>query len=115
MEKGEKIQLDKLADWQKKDHEVLEDILKSSDKYIRVDEEPSYVFFNMMADFAETIQNKTLQRELDIALDGRGAAKRFNFVLYNYPEERKSWIQFKDEKMKELAVNWLNNLGIEPY
>jgi hypothetical protein len=34
--------------------------------------------------------------------------------LTRYPEERERWFQFKDERVEERALEWLNDIGISP-
>lgn len=67
-----------------------------------------------MLEFAGTVKDKNLKEKLDIALDGKGAFRRFKNVIGDYPEEEKRWYSFKDEKMKEEVIDWLNSIGIEP-
>jgi len=33
-------------------------------------------------------------------------------VLLNYPEERERWFKFKDERMEERAVEWLDDIDV---
>jgi hypothetical protein len=35
-------------------------------------------------------------------------------VLAHYPDERERWFRFKDDQMKERALEWLENIGISP-
>jgi hypothetical protein len=55
-----------------------------------------------------------LIEKLEIALDGKGAFRRFKNVISDYPEEEKRWFAFKDKRMREEVIEWLNDLGIEP-
>jgi len=50
---------------------------------------------------------------LSIALDGKGAFRRFKNVLMDYPEVEKQWFKFKAEKDKEEVKDWLESIGIE--
>lgn len=66
-----------------------------------------------MAEFAESVKDEGLREKLAIALDGKGAFRRFKNVLYNYPDEEKRWFEYKDKSMKREITEWLNDLGIE--
>ena len=49
---------------------------------------------------------------LEVAINGKGAFRRFKDVLLNYPEERERWFQFKDDRMKERALEWLDDIDV---
>lgn len=66
-----------------------------------------------MEDFIETVQDEGLKEKLYIAIDGRGAFRRFKNVLLNYPGERERWFKFKDARMRERVKEWLDAKGIE--
>lgn len=66
-----------------------------------------------MVDFADSVTDKALQRMLEIALDGRGAFRRFKNVLYDFPEERKRWFEFEAGRMHERVMDWLEEHNIE--
>ena len=68
--------------------------------------------YEMMEDFVETIEDTRLQNQLYISLKGSGAFRRFkdtciNFYIIN------DWYKFRDEKYKELAINWCKDNNIE--
>jgi len=48
-----------------------------------------------------------------VALNGKGAFRRFKDVLYNYPEERERWFNFQYEKKKSRLLKWLKDEEIE--
>lgn len=83
-------------------------------RYEWVPERESYDAYNAMVRFAGSVEDETLQRLLAVALDGRGAFRRFRDVLYDYPEERERWFQIKDAEGRQRATEWLRSLGIEP-
>jgi hypothetical protein len=33
-------------------------------------------------------------------------------VLLSYPEERERWFRFKDERMEQRALEWLDKIGV---
>lgn len=49
---------------------------------------------------------------LGVAIDGKRAFLRFRAVLLDYPEEEKRWFRFKDGRMKERALEWLDDIGV---
>jgi len=65
-----------------------------------------------MEDFIATVEDEHLAELLEVAINGRGAFRRFKDVLLRYPEERERWFRFKDERMQERACEWLENIGV---
>lgn len=68
--------------------------------------------YEMMEDFAETIKDTRLQNQLYISLNGSGAFRRFKDTCINY-DMIDDWYKFRDERYKELAINWCKDNNIE--
>ena len=68
--------------------------------------------YEMMKDFAETIEDTRLQNQLYISLNGSGAFRRFKDTCINF-DIIDDWYKFRDEKYKELAINWCKDNNIE--
>lgn len=64
--------------------------------------------------FIETVEDPSLQERLWSAIDGRGAFRRFKDVLLGYPEERERWFAFRNDRVLERVLEWLEDEGIEP-
>jgi len=104
-----------LPDWQKEQVKLAQDILfKNPDRYICIPKRPSYEGYNLMVEFAEKVEDELLREKLSIALDGKGAFRRFKNVIADYPDYREKWFKFRDEKMNKKVIEWLNSIGIEP-
>jgi len=67
-----------------------------------------------MVEFAEKVEDELLREKLSIALDGRGAFRRFKNVITDYPDYREKWFKFRDERINKKVTEWLNSIGIEP-
>lgn len=74
----------------------------------------SSVEYGSMAEFAETVGDARLRDRLEVALDGRGAFRRFKNVLLDFPAERERWFRFRDEHLRAAAREWLAEHDIEP-
>ncbi len=83
-------------------------------RYVDIPRKPSYESYNLMVEFMETVTNGSLKEKLEIALDGKGAFRRFKNVLSDNPDEEKRWYAFKDSRMKREVIEWLNSIGIDP-
>lgn len=68
--------------------------------------------YKMMEDFTETIEDTRLQNQLYISLNGSGAFRRFKDTCINY-DIINDWYNFRDERYKELAINWCKDNNIE--
>lgn len=63
--------------------------------------------------FIETVEDEHVKEVLSVAIDGRGAFRRFKNVLYDYLDERERWFAFKDEIIRQRVIEWLDDHGIE--
>ena len=67
-----------------------------------------------MAAFGSTVPEPRFRAELQRALHGRGAFRRFKDVLAGDFRERERWFQFKRARLRARMTNWLASLDIEP-
>jgi hypothetical protein len=115
VESNDEEALQDLPDWGKDLIEITESIINNeSGRYVDVLRKPSFEAYNLMVEFSNSVKNKRLREKLSIAFDGKGAFRRFKNVISDYPEEEKRWFAFKDKRMREEVIEWLNDLGIEP-
>jgi len=104
-----------IPDWQKEDIKLAQDILfNNPDRYICIPERPSYEGYDLMVEFAEKVEDELLREKLYIALDGKGAFRRFKNVIADYSDYREKWFKFRDERLNKKVTEWLNSIGIEP-
>ncbi len=106
--------LEGVPDWQK---EVLRDADRVEagfgKRYICVPEADSSEGYGDMQAFIWTVQNPRLQNQLERAISGRGAFRRFKDVLLDYPAERERWFAFQEARLRERVLDWLDAEGIE--
>ncbi|MBS3782214.1 MAG: hypothetical protein KGY66_08470 [Candidatus Thermoplasmatota archaeon] len=81
-------------------------------RYIKVPSTDSREGYRDMQDFIQTVDDKDLREKLRIAIDGKGAFRRFKDVLKRYPEERERWFEFKDERTRKRVLEWLERQEI---
>ncbi len=82
-------------------------------RYIEIPKAQSYEGYEDMADFADTVEDHNLQEKLAIALNGKGAFRRFKDVLFDYPKEREEWFEFKSKRLRQRIKEWLEDEGLE--
>lgn len=114
VESGDEDEIDDLPEWEKDLIETAESVLSDdTGRYVDIPRKPSYESYNLIVEFASSVKDRGLREKLDIALDGKGAFRRFKNVLSGYPEEKR-WYAFKDERLRQEVIDWLNSIGIEP-
>jgi hypothetical protein len=92
--------------------ELKDRIEEDFERYERIPKAESNEGYEDMADFIATVKNEHLAELLEVAINGKGAFRRFKDVLLNYPEERERWFKFKDERIEERALEWLDDIGV---
>ncbi|MDI9606655.1 MAG: UPF0158 family protein [Atribacterota bacterium] len=92
--------------------ELKDRIDENPDRYEPIPKAESSEDYDDMVDFISTVEDEHLVELLEVAIDGKGAFRRFKDVLARYPEEKERWYRFKNERMKERAISWLEAIGI---
>ena len=114
VEDGEE-KIESLPDWEEDIAEIADKILSDEkNRFLLIPKRESREGYEIMVAFAESLRGKGLREKLSLALNGRGAFRRFRSVLNDYPDELEKWYKFKDDWMREEAVKWLLLNGIEP-
>jgi hypothetical protein len=76
--------------------------------YIEIEAMESKDSFQVMADFAEQLTDKKLQRKLYNALNKRNPFREFKFIIDNSGEQRQRWFDFKTSRYKDWVTRQLN-------
>jgi hypothetical protein len=104
-----------VPDWQE---QALAEALRVEEAYgtrvVEVPEPEARQGFHDMAAFVTTVPEPRLRAELQRALHGHGAFRRFKDVLASDFREREHWFQFKRERLRAHMTDWLASLDIEP-
>ena len=105
-----------LSDYMDTDEaQKLEDRLEEEpDRYEAVPKTGSDEAYRDMEEFIGTVEDGHLRQLLEVAIDGRGAFRRFKDVLAGFAEEREEWFHFKEERLMERTREWLEDIGVEP-
>ena len=91
---------------------LKDQVEEDSDRYERIPEAESHEGYEDMVEFIATVKNERLVGLLEVVINGKEAFRRFKDVLLNYPEERESWFQFKDDRIEEKALEWLGDIDV---
>ena len=81
---------------------------------IHIEPIESSVEYRWMAEFADSVDDPGLRAKLEVALDGRGAFRRFKNVLADQGAERERWFAFHGRRLREAMEEWLTDHEIEP-
>jgi len=104
---------DHIPNWQRQrllDADRVEESF--GNRFIAIPSESSHEGYRDMEAFIATTHNLGLQERLGRAIKGRGAFRYFKDVLFDYPDERERWFQFKQERLQQRILDWLEAQGI---
>ncbi len=76
--------------------------------YLRVEAVSSREQYRWMERFIPTVVSEELRRELEMAIDGKGAFRRFKDALVARAEERERWFAFRSERLRVFLEAWLS-------
>ena len=94
--------------------ELLSEEIDESDDYIAVDRIPSHEAYQWMVDFVDEMvapSDENAAEKLSIALEGKGAFRRFKDTLYRVDEKwQQAWYQWRDKQLKIAVEEWLKSV-----
>jgi len=111
METGEILFISEHMD-DEETEELRDRIEEKFERYEQIPRVESHEGYRDMVDFIAALDNEHLAELLEVAINGKGAFRRFKDVLLNYPEERERWFKFKDDRMEERAMEWLDAIDV---
>lgn len=82
-------------------------------RYLRIDPVSSREQYRWMERFIATVDDEDLRRRLNIAIDGKGAFRRFKDALMSHPVDRERWFAFRSDRLRSCMESWLTAHGIE--
>ena len=94
--------------------ERLSEEIDESDDYVAVDRISSHEAYQWMVDFVDEMvapTDENAAEKLSIALEGKGAFRRFKDTLYRVDEKwQQAWYQFRDKQLKDAVEEWLKSV-----
>ena len=88
-------------------------VASSPERYLRVDPASSREQYRWMERFVGSVSDPPLRERLLIAIDGKGAFRRFKDVLLAFPAERERWFAYRSELLHFHIQTWLDHMKIE--
>jgi hypothetical protein len=95
------------------DEHLLEEI-DGSDDYVAVERIPSHEAYQWMVDFVDEMVAPTDEHaagKLSIALNGKGAFRRFKDTLHGVDDQwLQAWYQWRDKQLKAAVDEWVKSV-----
>jgi hypothetical protein len=82
-------------------------------RYLRVDPASSREQYRWMERFVASVADPALRDRLLVAIDGKGAFRRFKDVLLAFPAERERWFSYRSELLHFHIQTWLEHMQVE--
>jgi len=79
---------------------------------IAIPDLPFSELLNLMSGFYKRVSDTELSKKLESMTISRNPTKRFTEILKAYPEDEKSWMNFKDSFYLEEAKRWAQSLRL---
>jgi len=113
-ETGEVIFASEMFDDEETQRQLTEIDEAEPGRYLQVPRADSREGYDDMQDFIATVSDERLHELLDVAIQGRGAFRRFKDVLAHHPAEQQRWFDFQATRLEARAREWLAEEGCEP-
>ena len=68
--------------------------------------------YQMMIDFIETVESPEINNNLQRLIQGKGAFRRFKDYCFEM-DIIQDWYKFRDERYKEIAIDWCKQNELE--
>jgi hypothetical protein len=82
--------------------------------FVRIEPAASREQYKWMERFVAGVTDEPLRERLVIAIDGKGAFRRFKDVLLNYPTERERWFSYRGELLHWAIKKWMEKEQLAP-
>ena len=88
--------------------------MENSPDFLYIEPISSREQYRWMEEFIEVTPESPLKDKLNVAVDGKGAFRRFKDVLVGYPEDRERWFAQRSAKLRVHIMDWLKAKDIQP-
>lgn len=88
------------------DADKRERIAQTPDAFVRIEPASSREQYRWMERFVASVEDQELADRLLIAIDGKGAFRRFKDVLLSFPAERERWFNYRADLLHHHINRW---------
>ena len=99
-----------IPDWQRETLPKVREVLESDD-FVALPDKFEIHEYSIMERFCLSLSDEGLQDELLYVIRGSGAFRRFKDAIYR-KEIQDDWYRFRDESIKDIAIDFLESEGI---
>jgi len=96
-----------IVDSRPEDDEKRSLIRREPGRFLHLDPASSREQYRWMERFVASVEDPALRERLILAIDGKGAFRRFKDVLLSYPVERDRWFAYRANLLHIYIDNWL--------
>ena len=100
-----------IPEWQEGEWKLAKDIMFHQEKYERLPTKYDVHEWDIMRQFADSIENQRIAGELQDAIHGSGAFRMFKNTIRHLKIEQK-WFDFRQQALEEIARDWCEEHGI---
>ncbi|MCA9701144.1 MAG: hypothetical protein KC431_26715, partial [Myxococcales bacterium] len=101
-----------IVDSRPEDDDKRLQIRRNASRYVHLDPASSREQYRWMERFVASVEDKALRERLVLAIDGKGAFRRFKDVLLSYPVERDRWFSYRANLLHIYINSWLRTKDI---
>ncbi len=83
------------------------------DRYLHIEPLGLAQSIAMREAFLFTLDDPNAHALLSNALQGRKPLRNFDFKLEDFPEARQAWLDYQTVQLREYAITWLHENGLE--
>lgn len=84
------------------------------DLFLLIDPASSREQYRWMERFVASVEDAQLRERLLVAIDGKGAFRRFKDVLLSFPQDRERWFNYRAALLHHHITQWFEAKGLEP-
>lgn len=96
-----------IVDSRPEDEEKRQLVRKTEGRFVHLDPASSREQYRWMERFVQSVTDDALRERLILAIDGKGAFRRFKDVLLSYPVERDRWFTYRANLLHIYINGWL--------
>ena len=96
-----------INDTRPEDDEKRQQIRRGDGRFVHLDPASSREQYRWMERFVSSVEDEALKERLILAIDGKGAFRRFKDVLLSYPVERDRWFTYRANLLHIYINGWL--------
>ncbi|MCA9299827.1 MAG: hypothetical protein KDA28_12215, partial [Phycisphaerales bacterium] len=82
-------------------------------RYVSIPRDETRSAYRRMERFVGTVDAESARAELERALEGKGAFRRFGNTVYGLGMN-KQWFAFREHELQKEGARWLERIGVEP-